>query len=296
VLLRRARPGHAGWSTVLLIAPAAVLFAAFVVYPIGASIALSLHAWDGIGPKRFVGLANYAELFADPAFRVALANNLRWLACYALAPAAGFALAVAASQRMRGMALARTAFFVPFVLSQVVVGLVFGWFFHPRFGLWNSLLAAIGLPPAALLESETWAIYTMIVAGLWPQVAYCMILYLAGLASLPPTLVDAARVDGARGWPLLREVVLPQLAPVHFLAGMVCAVTALRSFDYVVIMTGGGPYGRSTVLAHLMVEQTFGNLRYGYGAAIATVLLATTSVIIFALLWRLLHAEQAHRS
>lgn len=283
---------HAGWPTVVLLAPATLLFCAFVVYPIAASIVLSLHEWDGIGAKRFVGFANYRELFTDPAFLLALANNLRWLACYAVAPLAGLLLAIFASQRLPGMAAVRTAFFLPFVLSQIVVGLVFAWFFHARFGLWNRMLASFGVPPTAPLESETWAVYAMIAAGLWPQIAYCMILYLAGLATLPPALVDAGRVDGARGWSLLRAIVLPQLAPVHFLAFMVCAVAALRSFDYVVIMTGGGPYGQSRVLAYLMVEQTFGHLRYGYGAAIATVLLVMTSVIIFVLLWRLLRGER----
>jgi multiple sugar transport system permease protein len=120
-----------------------------------------------------------------------------------------------------------------------------------------------------------------------------MILYLTGLASLPGGIVDSARVDGARGSQLLRHVVLPELRPVHFIVAMVCAVAALRSFDYVMIMTLGGPFNRSTVLAFYMVEQTFVGLRYGYGAAIATVLLVMMSGIIFALLWRLLRDEPA---
>jgi multiple sugar transport system permease protein len=114
-----------------------------------------------------------------------------------------------------------------------------------------------------------------------------MILYLTGLASLPGGIVDSARVDGARGSQLLRHVVLPELRPVHFIVAMVCAVAALRSFDYVMIMTLGGPFNRSTVLAFYMVEQTFVGLRYGYGAAIATVLLALMSAIIVALLIRM---------
>ena len=134
----------------------------------------------------------------------------------------------------------------------------------------------------------------MILAGLWPQVAYCMILYMTGLAAVPPASIDAARVDGARRWQLLRYVVLPQLRPIHFLVAMVCAVAALRSFDYVMVMTLGGPYNSSTVLAYYMYEQTFLALRYGYGAAVAVVLLAFMSGIILLLLARQFRGEKSY--
>jgi multiple sugar transport system permease protein len=184
---------------------------------------------------------------------------------------------------------------MPFVISQVVVGLVFSWFFHPRFGLFERMLATLGLPAVSLLDSERWSLFAMIAAGLWPQTAYCMILYLTGLATLPAGTIDAARVDGANGWRLFRHVVLPQLRPVHFIVAMVCAVAALRSFDYVMIMTLGGPYDSSTVLAFYMYEQTFLNLRYGYGAAIATILLLLMSGIIVALLVRMFRQESGDR-
>lgn len=289
----RRRPGarHVGASTVVLLAPACVLFFLFVVYPIFRSLELSLYDWNGADVRRWVGLGNYRELLADPVFHIALANNLRWLACYLAAPALGLALAVFLGQSLSGMRLVRSLFFMPFVISQVVVGLVFSWFFNARFGLFNDLLACLGLPSVAPLDSERWGLYTMILAGLWPQTAYCMILYLTGLAALPGEVIDAARVDGARGWSLFLYVVLPQLRPVHFIVAMVCAVAALRSFDYVMIMTLGGPVNSSTVLAFYMYEETFVALRYGYGAAIATVLLALMSGIILLLLWRMFRRE-----
>jgi multiple sugar transport system permease protein len=287
---------HAGLSTALLLAPACLLFGLFVVYPILRSISFSFYDWNGVDVPRWIGLDNYRELFADPVFHTALANNLRWLACYLAAPVLGLALAVFLNQQARGMSLVRSLFFMPFVISQVVVGLVFTWFFNTRFGLLNEILAAVGVAPVAPLDSERWSLYTMIIAGLWPQTAYCMILYLTGLATLPADQIDAARVDGAKGWPLFRYIVLPALRPVHFIVAMVCAVAALRSFDYVMIMTLGGPYNSSTVLAYYMYEQTFLGLRYGYGAAIATVLLAMMSCIIFILLWQLFHRERERQS
>jgi multiple sugar transport system permease protein len=282
---------RAGAATAVLLAPACILFAVFVIYPIFASIRLSLTDWNGSGPRTFVGLANYRELFADPVFHHALANNLRWLACYVAAPVAGLALALFLYRAGAALRIVRTLFFVPFVMSQVVVGLVFAWFFNARFGLLNRVLASLGAPAVSPLDSETWSLYPMIAAGLWPQVAYCMILYTTGLATMPDDTIDAARVDGARRSALLRAVIVPQLRPVHFLAAMVCAVAALRSFDYVMIMTLGGPYNSSTVLAYYMYEQTFVGSRYGYGAAIAVVLLALMSAIIVALLMRMFRKE-----
>ncbi len=287
-----SRARHGGLSTVVLLAPACLLFALFVIYPILRSIDYSFYDWNGADLPRWIGLGNYRELFADPVFHIALANNVRWLACYLVAPVLGLALALFLNQQLPGMRLVRSLFFMPFVISQVVVGLIFSWFFNSRFGLFNQILAGLDFAPVSLLDSERWSIYTMIVAGLWPQTAYCMILYLTGLATLPSGLIDAARVDGARGWALFRHIVLPQLRPVHFIVAMVCAVAALRSFDYVMIMTLGGPFNSSTVLAYYMYEQTFLGLRYGYGAAIATILLALMSCIIFVLLWHMFHRER----
>ncbi|MEO8676701.1 MAG: sugar ABC transporter permease [Casimicrobiaceae bacterium] len=284
---------HAGWATAILLAAACLLFALFVIYPIAASIRLSLHDWEGVGAMTFIGLDNYRELVADPVFRTALANNVRWLACYVVAPLAGLGLAILLHQAAFGMRAVRTLFFLPFVISQMIVGLIFGWFFNSRFGLLNQILGSAGLPPVAPLDSEAWSLYPMILAGLWPQIAYCFMLYLTGLAAITPESIDAARVDGARGFPLFRHIVLPQLRGVHFIVAMVCAVAALRSFDYVVIMTLGGPYDSSTVLAYYMYEQTFIAQRYGYGAAIAVVLLAMMSAMIFVLLWRMFRAERA---
>jgi multiple sugar transport system permease protein len=284
-------PRRHRFATVTLLAPAGALFSLLVIYPLAASVTLSFYHWNGVDPRTWVGLANYRELFADPVFHTALGNNLRWLLGYLVAPVAGLALALLLQQAIRGMRTVRSLFFMPFVISQVVVGLVFGWFFNGRFGLFDTLLAAVGLPTVAPLDSEQWSLWTMVVAGLWPQTAYCMILFMTGLATLPGELIDAARVDGARGWLLFRHIVFPQLRPVNFIVAMVCAVAALRSFDYVMIMTLGGPYNSSTVLAYYMYEQTFLSLRYGYGAAIATVLLALMTGIIVVLLWRLFRME-----
>jgi multiple sugar transport system permease protein len=278
-------------TPLILLAPGLALFTLFVLYPIAESIRLSFYDWDGVAPKVWVGLGNFAELFGDPVFYTALANNLCWLGLYLLAPILGLGLALFLNQDVRGIRLIRALFLLPFVISQVVVGLIFAWFLNADFGLLNQLLPHIGLPQVAPLESGRWAILAVILAGLWPQTAYCMVLYLAGLTGLRPELIESARMDGASGSMLLRHVVLPHLRPVTFIVAMVCVVSALRSFDLVMIMTAGGPYNSTMVLGYYMYEQTFHSLRYGYGAAIATVLFALMATCVGFFLWRLLRRE-----
>jgi len=171
--------------------------------------------------------------------------------------------------------------------------LVFSWFLNAQFGLLTEILSRFGLPPLALLEDPRWATFAVIAAGLWPQTAYCMILYLTGLTAMNPEVIEAARMDGAKGARLLWHIVLPQLRPATFIAVVVSVVGALRSFDLVAIMTLGGPYNTSTVLAYYMYEQTFLSFRYGYGAAIATVLFFLMDIYIAFFLWRMLRAERA---
>ena len=277
----------------VLLAPACVMFAIFVIFPIIQSLWLSLQDWDGVGVPRWVGFANFAELVGDPGFWVALRNNMLWLLGSSLAPAIGLGLALFLNQTVRGIRVIRALFFAPFVISQVVVGLVFAWFFHAEFGLLDAALRRLGLQPLALLAHEELSIIAVITASLWPQAAYCTILYLTGLMSLRPEMIEAARVDGAGGWALLWDIVIPALRPVTFIVAMVCVVGAMRSFDLVVIMTGGGPYGQSSVLAHYMYEQVFLASRHGYGAAVAAVLFAVMGACVGLFLWRLLRGERA---
>lgn len=265
----------------LLVAPALTMFVVFVIFPVAQSLWLSLQDWDGIGQSRFVGLNNYVELIRDdPVFWTALTNNIYWLIAFMTAPAFGLALALFLNQNGRGMRLVKSLYFMPFVISHVVVGLMFGWFFNAEFGLVHHILQMVGLPPVALLENEKMATFAVIGAGLWPQIAYCMILYLTGLTAINSELLEAARMEGVRGFKLLWHIVLPQLRPATSIALIVSVVGALRSFDLVSVMTGGGPYQSSTVLAYYMYEQTFGAFRIGYGAAIASCLFFLMDICI----------------
>ena len=180
------------------------------------------------------------------------------------------------------------------MISQVVVGLVFTWFYDPAFGGLNLMLGWVGLGPINVLGDERYVTYGVIIAGLWPQTAYCMILYLTGLNGVNPEQIEAGRLDGAKGWRMLWHVVLPQLRPATFIAFVVTIIGALRSFDLISIMTGGGPYGSSRVLAYYMFEVALSEygFRMGYGAAIAVVLFLIMLCFIAYFLWSMYRGEK----
>lgn len=277
----------------LFLLPAIIMFSVYVVVPIFQSISLSFYEWDGLGEKTFIGLENYKELMQDSQFWQALKNNIIWLVFFMLAPPIGLAIALFLNQNILGIRTVKSLFFFPFVISQVVVGMVFTWFLDPTVGLLNILLGFFGAEPIGVLSDENWVTYGIIAAGLWPQIAYCMILYLTGLNNLNPDQLEAARLDGAHGLKMLWHIVLPQLRPATFIAVVVTVIGALRSFDLVAIMTAGGPYGSSNVLAYFMYEQSIFSYRMGYGAAIATILFLLMDIYIAYFLWRMLKSEKS---
>ncbi len=314
--LSRHKLSVAPW---FFLAPALFFFAIYVVIPIFESLALSFYEWNGLytadgeSTAVWVGFGNYIKLWDDPNFWMSLKNNIAWLILYMLAVPVGLFIALFLNQTVPGMRFYKSMFFFPFVISQVVVGLIFGWFYNPDFGVVGSIWKAIYCeettnilgnvtfnctrPAPDILSSPEWATYGIIFAGLWPQVAYCMILYLTGLNNVAADQIEAARLDGAKGWKMLWYVVLPQLRPATFIAVVVTVIGALRSFDMIAIMTQGGPFGLTNVLAHYMYEVAISEYgeRYGYGSAVATVLFMIMLIYISYFLWRMYQDEKGTR-
>lgn len=284
-------------TPLLFLLPGVLFFVVYVISPIFQSFNISLYQWDGLGEARYIGLDNYRELVGDRAFETSLWNNFKWLVLYLLAIPLGLAIALFLNQTVMGIRLYKSLFFFPFVLSQVVVGLVFSWFYLPREGLLNAVLGVVGLGPVNVLGDPGLATYGIIAAGLWPQTAYCMILYLTGLNAVDPEQIEAGRLDGAKGWRMLWHVVLPQLKPATFIAFVVTIIGALRSFDLISIMTSGGPFGSTRVLSYLMFEKALSEygFRMGYGSAIAVVLFLIMLVFIGYFLWQMWRDEREAR-
>jgi multiple sugar transport system permease protein len=278
----------------IFLAPALIVFATYVVIPVFQSFWLSLYDWDGLSPsKKFIGLNNYTALFQDDQFWTSLKNNVYWLVLFLLGPVLGLTIAIFLNQKVPAMRIVKSLFFFPFVLSGVVIGLVFSWFYEPEHGLLNVILGIFGFPSISPLSDERLVTPAIIAAGLWPQIAYCMILYLTGLTAVDPEQIEAARIDGARGMKMLWHVIIPQLRPATFIAVVVTIIGALRSFDLVQVMTDGGPFGSSSILAYFMFQQSITNFRMGYGAAIAVVLFLIMSVFIAFFLRHMIRSERS---
>lgn len=279
----------------LFLMPGIFMFLVYVIIPIFQSINISFYEWDGLGEAKYIGLDNYFELIDDEAFYTSLKNNIIWLVLYLFAIPAGLFVALFLNQTVTGIRIYKSLFFFPFVISQVVVGLVFSWFYDPSNGLMNIILMSFGADAIPVLADEKYVTYGIIAAGLWPQTAYCMILYLTGLNSVDPEQIEAARLDNARGFKMLWYVILPQLRPATFIALVVTVIGALRSFDLISIMTDGGPWGSSQVLAFYMYEQAFSEygFRMGYGASIAVVLFLIMMIYIIGFLWKMYRDERS---
>ena len=267
-------------TPLFFLAPAMLLFAVYVLYPIFSSLWISLYEWNGFGEMFWVGLSNYIEMLEDDRVHTAIWNNIIWLIFFLLAPLISLTLGIFLNQNLGELKFIKSLFFFPFVVSPVVVGLVFSQFYNPEYGLLDYFLELLGFEPLAVLSNEKIVTYGIILAALWPQVAYCLILYMTGLAGLNKEIVEAGKIDGAKGWKMFWNVILPQLRPATFIAVVVSVLGALRSFDLVAIMTRGGPWGTSTVLAYEMVEQAIFNYRMGYGAALATILFLILDIYI----------------
>ncbi|HEX6445867.1 MAG TPA: sugar ABC transporter permease [Streptosporangiales bacterium] len=269
---RRLREVPAGvWAFVAV--PVAVE-AIWVFWPAINSFWLSLTKWNGAGPPQFVGFKNYASMSSDPVFKQALVNNVIWLVGFGgLSVVGGLALALALNRPRRLVGLYRSAIYLPMVFSLAVTGLFWRVLYQPD-GVIDAAIGGIGRGGFAkqwLADPDT-ALWAVLVAAVWRQVGYLMVLYLAGLKGCDPTLDDAAAIDGATAWQRFRYVTMPQLRGVNTVVFAVTVIDSLRTFDIVWTMTGGGPYHATELLSTYMFEQGFTFLNLGYGSALAVVI------------------------
>jgi ABC-type sugar transport system permease subunit len=278
-----------------------IIYLVWIIGPMLYTFYLSVTDWDGISPEaKYIGLANFEKLFGSlgkrlpSAFEYSLVNNLKWLVVFITIPVGvGLALAVVLNQNVRGDRFFKLGIFLPQILSLPVIALLWNYgVYNPRAGLINSFLTSIGVvdPPAWLADKQL-VIWAVIFAAAWRQIGYIMILYVAGLKNVDPTLLEAAKVDGATPWQSFWRITFPLLAPVTTIVVVISIIDSLRSFDLVWVMTRGGPANASNVLAVYMYIQAFNNYRMGLGAAIAVVLFGISLVFIVSYLIRVMRDE-----
>lgn len=272
---------------VLLLAPAAVeVF--WVVWPALNSFSLSFTKWNGAGAAEPVGFANYERMLKDPIFLTAIRNNLIWVIGFGLVSVLiGLALALALNKPRRGVGVYRSAIYLPMVFSLSVTGLFWRVMYQPD-GPVNELLAAVGIDTGEhqWLADPNTALYAILVAAIWRQAGYIMVLYLAGLKGCDPSLEEAGAVDGASWWQRLRHIVFPQLKSVNTVIFAVTVIDSLRTFDIVWAMTRGGPYNSTQLLSTYMYQVGFTQVNLGYGSALAVVIFALAIAFIITYLVR----------
>jgi len=275
----------------LFLALPLAIYLIWVIGPLFYSFYLSLTDWDGVTNPVFIGIRNYQTLLHDPVLYIAFANNIKVLCVFLIVPiAGGLGLAILFNRPSRFVNVLKAAIYSPMVLSFIVIGLIWSWFYLPNEGVLNTLLHNIGLGFLAKswLSDASISMFSITFAACWRQIGYVMLLYLAGLNTIDPTYVEAAKIDGANGWQVFRQILFPLLTPITTIIVVATIIDSLQFFDLVFIMTHGGPGYASTVLANFMYTEAFVNFRYGYGAAIAVIEFLLSFVFIVVYLTRLL--------
>jgi putative chitobiose transport system permease protein len=272
-----ARTGQRILTPYLFLLPALLLLAVFEFYPVTFGTVLSLFEYDVIAPPRFVGAANFRALWTDRYFCIALENSIKYLAVVPVLQACAVVLAIWVHRSTRGLAWLRAAYYLPVVTSIVVVGILWRWLYDDA-GLVNFILLQLRLvhAPVHWLADPAIALYAVMFVTLWKGLGYYMVIYLAGLEAIPPGYAEAAAIDGATPLQQLWRVTLPLLRPSILLATTLSAISALRVFEEVYVMTSGGPVYSTYTMFYYMFDQAFGALHLGYAAALGVVLAAVT--------------------
>lgn len=266
----------------IMLAPALILLGIFVFWPILDVVMLSFTTGsftrEGI---QWNGLRNYLRLLIDPDFWNIMGNTVYFTVATVIPSLViPLVLAVLLNQSVALRGLFRTAYFIPSITSLVAVGLGFRWLFQTN-GPVNALLINLGLEPIPWLSSPIWAMPVLIVLSTWKQIGFNLVVFLAGLQTIPMNRYEAAELDGANAWQKFWHITLPGLRPTLVFATITTAIFTLRSFEQVYVVTGGGPLNSTNILVYYIYEQAFSLFDFGYASAAATVLLAIALVLVY---------------
>lgn len=270
---RRWSAADLGWAVVFL-GPNLLLFTTFIIVPLLGAFALSLMSWDIVSEPEWVGLDNYARILEDGR---ALSSILKtfYLVVGGVIPiiVLSFLLAALINTRFVGIRIIRTLYLMPIVISFVASAVLWQFLYDPRYGPINQLLALVGITGPDWLASTTWAMPAVAVVIIWLRLPLGIVLYLAALQQINPSLIEAAKIDGASTFARLRHVLWPSVRPVTLFVTLVTLRGVLfDSFDIVQVMTGGGPLQSTDILINYIYDAAFGQLQLGYASALATVL------------------------
>lgn len=264
--------------------PALLIYLAVIIIPAFYSLYLSFFKWNGVAAQKiFVGFGNYLDLFfKDTVFLMAIRNNVLWTLLslvFTSTTALGFAMLL--NRQFRGRTIFRGLFYFPYILSGIVVALMWSWIYHPQLGFLNSLLGGVGLSrlERGWLSEPGIAFFAVFVAALWQSLGAPMVLYLAGLQTIPQEMQESARIDGANPLQAFFHITIPLLKETFVIVLATTLISSMKVFDIVFAMTGGGPAQTTQTLATWMYFQTFNFANIGTGTAISWILVLVVMII-----------------
>lgn len=262
-----------GW---LFLLPLLALNLLVIGAPGAMSFVYSFTDWSGLGPANFVGLDNYVRLFSDEKFLQALLNNLWWTAFFLIVPISiALAGAFLLSRTTHGQVIYRVLFFIPYTLATIVVASIWSNIYSPEYGL----TAVLGVDLNLLGDPDT-ALASVAVANTWQWWGYLMVIFMAAMSSVSPSLYEAARLDGASGWQQFLHITIPGIRPTLVFMALMTVIWSFLVFDYIYIMTGGGPAGATEVVGTLLYTTAFSTYEAGYAAAMGIVLALISVVMV----------------
>lgn len=284
-------------NIIIFLAPAVILFALFVLYPVCNTIYLSFNSWKGIygSPVNFVGLQNYKQVLQSAAFWKSLLNSFYFMiGGFCILMPLSFGLALLITSKRKGTKLMKTAYFMPVMLSTTAVALMWVYIFNPSFGALNELLRAVGLEQLCQdwLSTPGLNIWCIILVNEWMYAGYNMLIFAAGLVSIPGDIYEAAEIDGCTGWKKLCYISIPLSKESFKIFSILCVTGCLKAFDLVWAMTKGGPNHTSEVPASLLYNEAFTYKFFGNSSAIGVLLLAL-GVVLSVTVNKLLRREDA---
>lgn len=271
-----------GWG---LMVPTLLGLLFFTVGPFLVAIYVSFTNWSLFKGPEWVGLANYQKMFQDPLFWISWQNTALYTGVSVpLSMIIGLGIAILLNRKLRGMAFFRILFFAPMTIGVVASGLLWAWMFSPQYGLLNYILNFAGLGPFRWLTSESTSLMSIIIVGVWRAIGFTIVIFLAGLQSIPDSLYDAAAVDGAGGWRKFRHITIPMLSPTIFFSTLIGVIMSFQVFEQTYVMTQGGPGNSTLTIIYFIYQNGFSYLRMGYASAVSVsfliVILLGTSLLL----------------
>jgi ABC-type sugar transport system permease subunit len=281
----RLRNTLIGWSFIL---PNFIGFGVLTLVPIVILFYMAFTNWNVFGKADFIGLANFTRLMGDGSFRTSVVNTLYYSVMHIpLTIVVSLGLALLLNNKLRGVAFFRTAAFFPYITSIVAIAVVWNLLFSPEYGPVNQFLTFIGIQnPPGWLTSPQWAMPAVVIVSTWRDMGYYMILFLAGLQTVPRELHEAARMDGANTWQRFTNVTLPSLRPTMFFVTVMLTINSFKIFDLILVMTDGGPGQSTLVMSQFIYRKGFEESQFGYASAAAVVLFFMCIIVtVLQFLW-----------